>query len=87
MKHLCTYNEARIIKSTIIEIFKNLPNIKILLVDDDSPDGTYKIVEKLKLSNIRLEKRRDRVLKAFVRHLSYQIQNILDGETLICLNN
>lgn len=43
-----TYNEAKNIKKLVTHIFSlNLP-VKILIVDDNSPDGTGIIVEKLK---------------------------------------
>ena len=38
---LSTYNEAPVIESTINQIFKNLDNVEIILVDDNSPDGTF----------------------------------------------
>ena len=37
---LSTYNEATIIKKTVNEIFKNLQNSEIILVDDNSEDVT-----------------------------------------------
>ena len=41
---LSTYNEALFIEETINEIFKNLDNVEIILVDDNSTDGTLEIV-------------------------------------------
>jgi len=40
-----TYNEKENIKAVIREIMTILPNINILVVDDNSPDGTAKIVK------------------------------------------
>tara|TARA_B100001564_G_C20113189_1_gene434550 strand:+ start:51 stop:209 length:159 start_codon:yes stop_codon:yes gene_type:complete len=42
---LATYNEAKIIEKTVSEIFNNIQNVEIVLVDDNSTDGT---VDKLK---------------------------------------
>ncbi len=42
-----TYNEAENIERIIEEIFKLNLDINILVVDDNSPDGTSKIVEKI----------------------------------------
>ena len=42
-----TYNEAVNIQGIIEEIFKLNLNIDILVVDDNSPDGTSKIVEEI----------------------------------------
>ena len=42
-----TYNESENISSLILKIFKEIPHINILVVDDNSPDKTYEIVNKL----------------------------------------
>ena len=56
---LPTYNEKENISSLIEEIFSLLPEINILVVDDNSPDGTADVVENLmsKYSNLSLLKR------------------------------
>lgn len=46
-----TYNEAENIESIIRRIFElNIPGLSILVVDDNSPDGTNGIVQNLKKS-------------------------------------
>lgn len=45
---LPTYNERENIGKIIPEIFGVVPDISIMVVDDNSPDGTAGIVEKLK---------------------------------------
>lgn len=42
-----TYNEAENIEKLVKKIFEVVPNIHILIVDDNSPDGTAAIIEKL----------------------------------------
>ena len=42
-----TYNEVNNI-STFLDIVLEIPNIDVLIVDDNSPDGTFNIVENLK---------------------------------------
>lgn len=42
-----TYNEAENIELLIDGLEKFVPEAKILIVDDNSPDGTCKIVEKI----------------------------------------
>ena len=42
-----TYNEADNIELLIKEIFRNRNDVDILIIDDNSPDGTAEIVEKL----------------------------------------
>ncbi len=51
---LPTYNEAENIVRVITLIKNNYPDFSIFVIDDSSPDGTYKIAEKLggKKSNI-----------------------------------
>lgn len=54
-----TYNEKESIALLIKEIFKLLPDIHIIIVDDNSPDKTAQIIEELKktYSNLWLLKR------------------------------
>jgi len=49
-----TYNEALNIKSLIIKILKLKKNFDLLIIDDNSPDGTQNIVKKLNLKNVFL---------------------------------
>jgi dolichol-phosphate mannosyltransferase len=42
-----TYNEVNNIEKIIREIFKNISNIHVRIVDDNSPDGTGLVVEKM----------------------------------------
>ena len=44
---LSTYNEALVIEDTINNIFKYLNNVEIILVDDNSPDGTFEKAKKI----------------------------------------
>ena len=56
MKKVCvvipTYNEKGNIENIIKTDLKVNPNIHILIVDDNSPDGTGKIVDKLIKDNV-----------------------------------
>jgi dolichol-phosphate mannosyltransferase len=45
-----TYNESENIVNFVNKIFDTLPEIKVIIVDDRSPDGTGKIAENLKRS-------------------------------------
>ena len=51
---LSTYNEAEAIENTINQIFNHLKNVEIIVVDDNSPDGTYEKVQKIKNPNIKV---------------------------------
>ncbi len=49
-----TYNEAENIEKFIDQVLSKGSEIDVLVVDDNSPDGTGKIVERLKKSNTRI---------------------------------
>ena len=59
---LSTYNEAAVIKDTITKIFENLDNVEIILVDDNSPDGTFDIAKKINNPNLKVFLRNSRGL-------------------------
>lgn len=50
-----TFNEAENIVKLVEQISANCPQIDILIVDDNSPDGTGKIADKLAGSNTRIK--------------------------------
>lgn len=51
-----TYNEKNNITKLLDEIFKlEIEGLNVLVVDDNSPDGTGEVVEKLKPGNLRLD--------------------------------
>ena len=56
---LPTYNEKENIKRLIEEIFKIVKDVNIIIIDDNSPDGTHLIVEELskRFKNLYLIKR------------------------------
>jgi len=78
-----TYNEADNIKSIISKIIKlNVPDLGILVVDDNSPDGTGKIVAKIceKDSRIQLIEREEKLGlgTAYVAGFKYAIKEGFD---------
>ena len=58
-----TYNESGNIEIFCKKIFNINNNFHLLIIDDNSPDGTYKIIEKLKLKykNLFLLKRKKKL--------------------------
>ncbi|MCA9035255.1 MAG: polyprenol monophosphomannose synthase [Planctomycetaceae bacterium] len=48
---LCTYNERENIELLIPELLSTVPDICILVIDDNSPDGTGQYVDQLSESN------------------------------------
>ena len=59
---LSTYNEAEVIEDTIKKIFETLENVEIVLVDDNSSDGTYEIVKEINNPNLKIYSREVRGL-------------------------
>lgn len=57
--HLPTYNESENIVSLIEDIFSSVPSVEVMVVDDNSPDGTANLVESLlpKFPNLQLYRR------------------------------
>ena len=75
---LSTYNEAAVIEDTINQILKNLQNVEIVLVDDNSPDGTFEKVKKMNNPNIKMYCRKERGLgSAFLLGLINSSSNIV----------
>lgn len=55
---LCTYNEGKYIKDTILNLDKSLSNLEIVIVDDNSKDNTLSIIKNLETNcKIKLIKR------------------------------
>lgn len=50
-----TYNERHNIKELVVRLFSVVPEIRVLVVDDDSPDGTAESVRSLQGSLPRVE--------------------------------
>ena len=44
---LCTYNEVYYIKNTVEQIQKIIPNLELIIVDDNSTDGTQDIISQI----------------------------------------
>ena len=59
---LSTYNEALVIEDTIGKIFKYLDNVEVILVDDNSPDGTFEKAKKINNPNLKVFLRKSRGL-------------------------
>lgn len=55
-----TYNEAQSIRPLLLELLERFPNLEILVIDDDSPDGTGQIVTDLGAPRVHLLKRKQK---------------------------
>ncbi|HDP16313.1 MAG TPA: polyprenol monophosphomannose synthase, partial [Candidatus Omnitrophica bacterium] len=49
-----TYNERENIESLVLEIFRHAPYVNVLIVDDNSPDGTGVIADKMAKEDSRV---------------------------------
>lgn len=59
---LSTYNEAAIVKTTIEKIFATIENVEIIVVDDNSNDGTLQILQSINDENLKVFSRKSRGL-------------------------
>ncbi len=77
-----TYNEAENVERLLNAVLSQDPSIDMLIVDDNSPDGTAQIVEKLQQNNnrIHLIKRAGKMGlgTAYVAGFKYAIENKFD---------
>lgn len=62
-----TYNEAETIESLIAAVQATLPETDILVVDDESPDGTGRLVEALAVRDPRIRLVRGKAKRGFAQ--------------------
>jgi dolichol-phosphate mannosyltransferase len=74
-----TYNEKDNISKVIPLVLKQDPDIEVLVVDDNSPDGTGKLVEELKASNPRIKlirrEKKSGLGTAYLAGFKYALEN------------
>ncbi len=77
-----TYNEKDNIQDIIKQIFKNVPSANILIVDDNSPDGTAEIVKKLmekdKKVNLILKDKKEGLGRAYKTGFKWGVERNYD---------
>lgn len=49
-----TYNESKSLENTVADLFEHVPGAKLLIVDDNSPDGTGRIADELAKADDRI---------------------------------
>jgi dolichol-phosphate mannosyltransferase len=55
---LSTYNEKLSIENTINELIKHINNVEIVVVDDNSPDGTFEILKSINYPKLKIFQRK-----------------------------
>ena len=55
---LSTFNEKLSIEFTISELIKYLPGVEIIVVDDNSPDGTLEVLKTINYENLKIFSRK-----------------------------
>ena len=77
-----TYNEAQNAEKIITEVLQQSQMVEVLIVDDNSPDGTAEIIKKMMESNSRIHLlQRERKLglgTAYVAGFKYAIEKKFD---------
>jgi dolichol-phosphate mannosyltransferase len=77
-----TYNEKENISTILPLVLKQDQGIEVLVVDDNSPDGTGKLVEELKASNPRIKlikrEKKSGLGTAYIAGFDYALQNGYD---------
>jgi len=85
-----TYNEGENITRLIERLSELKLDSNILIVDDGSPDGTGKIVEKLKekYKNLHIIHREGKLGlgSAYIKGFKYIIENMLEVEAIQCMD-
>ena len=80
---VATYNEAGNIRELISQIHQNVPNAEILVVDDNSPDGTGAIVAEIASADSRVHglnrKGKLGLGTAIIAAMNYAIENDYDA--------
>ena len=70
---LCTYNESKFIENTVKNLNNNISELELVIVDDNSSDGTIDIINKLNKDNrykTVFRKRSRSLASAFVRGIT-----------------
>ena len=70
---LCTYNESKYIENTIKNLNNNISDLELVIVDDNSSDGTVDIIKQLNKDNkykTVFRKKSRSLASAFVRGIT-----------------
>ena len=71
-----TYNERENIMPLIISIEKNLPGAEIIVVDDNSPDGTGELVKKNRKVRLITNPEKTGLGRAYLKGMDYAVKKL-----------
>ncbi|MFE1285545.1 glycosyltransferase [Streptomyces sp. NPDC058751] len=80
------YNEAKCIENTVNSLMASEHPIEIIVIDDGSSDGTARIVEDMRLPNVRVVRQvnagKPAALNRGIANASHDIIVMMDGDTV-----
>ncbi|MFB7243364.1 glycosyltransferase [Streptomyces populi] len=80
------YNEAKCIENTVRSLMASEHPVEVLVIDDGSSDGTARIVEDLRLPNVRVVRQlnagKPAALNRGLANASHDIVVMMDGDTV-----
>ncbi|TLS42931.1 glycosyltransferase [Streptomyces montanus] len=80
------YNEAKCIENTVRSLMASRHPIEVIVIDDGSSDGTARIVEGLRLPNVRVVRQlnagKPAALNRGVANARYNLIVMMDGDTV-----
>ncbi|MGD1217412.1 MULTISPECIES: glycosyltransferase [Streptomyces] len=80
------YNEAKCIENTVHSLMASEHPIEVIVIDDGSSDGTARIVENLRLPNVRVVRQlnagKPAALNRGLANARYDIIVMMDGDTV-----
>ncbi|GGX89988.1 glycosyltransferase [Streptomyces fructofermentans] len=80
------YNEAKCIENTVRSLMAGEHPIEVLVIDDGSSDGTARIVENLRLPNVRVVRQlnagKPAALNRGIANARYDLIVMMDGDTV-----
>ncbi|MFP3992092.1 glycosyltransferase [Streptomyces sp. E11-3] len=80
------YNEAKCIENTVHSLMSSDHPIEVLVIDDGSSDGTARIVEEMRLPNVRVIRQNNAgkpaALNRGIANARYDLIVMMDGDTV-----
>ncbi|WP_189184709.1 glycosyltransferase [Streptomyces albiflavescens] len=80
------YNEAKCIENTVRSLMASEHPVEVIVIDDGSSDGTARIVESLRLPNVRVVRQHNAgkpaALNRGLANARYDIVVMMDGDTV-----